>query len=185
VLELCGDSGFFEYGRQESGQSSEVFADGGKQPIEVDGPVFVDDEVPQTDGIDHSLRQLQIQRAPSFEKVKHLAGASREAPAVLSDDVRGDVDAVLDGEVQVVRDAIRCFFGDPVRSKWARTDAALAMIRSLSTMRSGLHPGHFTSRAGRSRKAPGHDAVLQVLRMDRNAADAADAARPKGENFSA
>jgi len=45
------------------------------------------------------------------------------------------------------------------------------------------YPGHFTSRAGRSRKASGHDAVLRVLRMARNAADAADAARPKGEIF--
>ena len=49
----------------------------------------------------------------------------------------------------------------------------------------GLKPGHFTSRAGRSRKASGHDAVLRVLRMARNAADAADATRPKGDNFSA
>ena len=44
-------------------------------------------------------------------------------------------------------------------------------------------PGHFTSCAGRNRKASGHDAVLPVLRMARNAADAADVARPKGGNF--
>jgi hypothetical protein len=49
----------------------------------------------------------------------------------------------------------------------------------------GHTPGHFTSRAGRSRKASGHDAVLRVLRMARNAAGAADTARPKSRNFSA
>ena len=47
----------------------------------------------------------------------------------------------------------------------------------------GLKPGHFTSRAGRSRKASGHDAVLRVLRIARNAADAVGAARPKGKIF--
>jgi hypothetical protein len=46
-----------------------------------------------------------------------------------------------------------------------------------------VYPGHFTSRAGHSRKASGHKAVLRILRVARNAADAARSARPKGENF--
>jgi hypothetical protein len=49
----------------------------------------------------------------------------------------------------------------------------------------GFEPGHFTSRTGRSRMASGHDALLRVLRMARNAADAVDSARSKGGDFSA
>jgi hypothetical protein len=53
------------------------------------------------------------------------------------------------------------------------------------TMPSKLpQPGHFTSRGGCSRKASGHEAVLVVQPMARNAADAARSARPKGEYFS-
>ena len=72
----------------------------------------------------------------------------------------------------------------PGRLYGPRRKTQLAADRRGHTQ-TGPLPGHFTSRAGRSRKASGHDAVLRVLRMARNAADAAGSARPKGENFSA
>ena len=100
-LWLSGSTRFLDDGGDESFKIGYIRCGDAVYKAEIELSVFVGDHVSKSDGVDHFFGQLAVKIGFLFQHVKHFVGTAGNAKSFGTDDVRSNIDAILDGHLEV------------------------------------------------------------------------------------